>query len=635
MRELIAIDLASVLHPIWHMASNDLNPDATSIGTLARVRAIASGQPFVVICCDAPPYDRKAIAPDYKAHRESNAPLQHQLALVIDQLRAEGFPILRVQGLEADDLLGAVAVQAMALPDVTVTLVTADKDAAPLVNDRVRIKSLKDGSILDAEAVKVKFGVPPSQLTDWLCLVGDAVDGIKGAEKIGPKTATALLSEFGSLDAMFAAFDKGATPTLTPNLRTRLQEFRPRAETVRSLIRLRVDAPIDIAPLFAERVATVAAGDVVTFDDDFVGFGHADSAPSMAGHVDDASALRGSAAVADVKAGPPSEILDDLRDVFRLDDGDVVNRETGEVVNAKPAFAESFTGQPAPAVAASMPYAEPVVVPSAAGETPSVPNGAVSGVSSQSGASHAEREASPAAHSEQGRMDRGDQIQGSDGDQRGDGRRDRDTESAPVVRHHGPAPRDTGDGGDGAGQGIGQRAGAASTALVVGPYERQLEPRSLSEAHMLAKAMHQARLFSAYGNAEAVLSTILAGREFGMAAMASLRAMHIIDGKPTLAADTIRALVLRSGSAEYFRCTERTNEKATFVTKRKGEPEMSLTFTMDDARRAWSKSDDAWNKSGWGKNPADLLIARAGAKLARLVYPDVVHGLYAREEFDQ
>lgn len=152
---------------------------------------------------------------------------------------------------------------------------------------------------------------------------------------------------------------------------------------------------------------------------------------------------------------------------------------------------------------------------------------------------------------------------------------------------------------------------------------------------MLAKAMHQARLFSAYGNAEAVLSTILAGREFGMAAMASLRAMHIIDGKPTLAADTIRALVLRSGSAEYFRCTERTNKKATFVTKRKGEPEMSLTFTMDDARRAWSKSDDAWNKSGWGKNPADLLIARAGAKLARLVYPDVVHGLYAREEFDQ
>lgn len=116
--------------------------------------------------------------------------------------------------------------------------------------------------------------------------------------------------------------------------------------------------------------------------------------------------------------------------------------------------------------------------------------------------------------------------------------------------------------------------------------------------------------------------------------MASLRAFHVIDGKPTLAADTIRAIVIRSGAAEYFRCTERTATQATFVTKRRGEPEMSLTFTIAEAKTAWPKGESEWGKSGWGKNPADMLVARAGAKLARLVYPDVVHGVYAKEEME-
>jgi hypothetical protein len=113
--------------------------------------------------------------------------------------------------------------------------------------------------------------------------------------------------------------------------------------------------------------------------------------------------------------------------------------------------------------------------------------------------------------------------------------------------------------------------------------------------------------------------------------MASLRAMHIIDGRPTFSADLIRALVLKSGKAEYFRCTERTQTQATFLTKRKGDPEVSLTYTVAEATAAGLVKKG----SGWEKSPADMCVARASAKLARLVYADVVFNLYASEEFEQ
>ena len=163
-----------------------------------------------------------------------------------------------------------------------------------------------------------------------------------------------------------------------------------------------------------------------------------------------------------------------------------------------------------------------------------------------------------------------------------------------------------------------------------GEFTMQLEPRSLREAALLAQEMFKSRLFSAYGTYQGVLSTILAGRELGMQAMASLRAFHIIDGKPTMSADLIRALVIKSGHAEYFRCTERTATQATFITKRKGDPEVSLTFTFAEAEKAGLVKKG----SGWERNPVDMCVARASAKLCRLVYADVCFNMYAPEEFD-
>jgi len=166
-------------------------------------------------------------------------------------------------------------------------------------------------------------------------------------------------------------------------------------------------------------------------------------------------------------------------------------------------------------------------------------------------------------------------------------------------------------------------------------WERQLDPRSMRDAMALADNLFKSRMFSAYGTPQAVLSTVLAGRELGFPAMVSLRAFHVIDGKATLSAEAIRARVLTSGKANYFRCTERSATRATFETQRGDDPPMSLTYTIEEGRAAWPKGDSEWAKSGWGKNPADMLTARASAKLARLVFPDVTLGLYAAEEMDQ
>ena len=109
----------------------------------------------------------------------------------------------------------------------------------------------------------------------------------------------------------------------------------------------------------------------------------------------------------------------------------------------------------------------------------------------------------------------------------------------------------------------------------------------MHQAVRLAKRMHDSRMFDGYGTPQGVLSTVMLGRELGMPAMASLRSVHIIEGKHSLSADLMVALVLKSGLAEYFQMSESTDELCTFVTQRKGNPlPTSLTYTIDDAQKA-------------------------------------------------
>jgi 5'-3' exonuclease len=534
-RNVLLIDLPSILVPIFHMSASEPDPNATSTQTVARVRGLASGQPHVAIALDAPPYLRKQIDPSYKANRpESIAPLQHQMDLAAEILAGDGFPVWRAKGHEADDILSSATWQALAAgDDVTVMLVSADKDALQLIGPRVTAKSLKDGSIIDADAVEFKFGVRPHQVADYLALVGDTSDNIKGAKGIGGITAAKLLKQFGNLDDLLKAVVDGASD-LTPAMRANLVEFGPRLPVVRALIALRTDVPLPFADIWRPRVPA----DVAVFGDDLEAGIAADIEETMPS-LQQAVEIIKEADPANPHAVRAEQLIDEAR---------------GQAHQARQAAPQAANGTPAAPepVPAPKPLTGPAIGPPGALPVPAHTSGYL--------------QVLPAA---------------------------------PV------------------------------------DYERQLEPRNMSEAKQLAQDMFAARLFSAWGNAPAVLAIILSGRELGMAAMQSLRAFDNIDGKPTMKADLIRALVMRSGKAEYFSCTKRTADEATFVTKRKGDPEpIALTYTLEEGRIAWQKSDQAWKASGWGRNSADMCVARAGAKLARLVFPDVVHGLISGEEME-
>jgi len=168
-----------------------------------------------------------------------------------------------------------------------------------------------------------------------------------------------------------------------------------------------------------------------------------------------------------------------------------------------------------------------------------------------------------------------------------------------------------------------------STAMVHVEWAQTLEPRSLSAAMTLASAIFASRQFAAYGTAEAVLLAIMTGRELGIGTMAAMRSIHIIEGKPTLSAALMAALVLRSGKAKQFEIIERTNERATIRCWRDGEEKpIDVTYSVDDAKRAGRVKPG----SGWEKNPADMCVARCQAIGARLKWPDVVANMYLMDE---
>lgn len=509
--EIALVDLSSIAHPLWHMSGDKPDVDWTSQQIVERIRNLTVNHPQAAVCCDSGRSFRNDLNTTYKANRpEREAALHHQIAIACERLKAEGYPVWSVRGFEADDLIATAATIALGMADVSVLILSADKDLLQLVGPRIRTLNTNNGHVYDEAAVREKCGVRPDQMRDFLTLVGDSSDNVKGAAGIGPKKAADLLKQFDTLDNVYANLRTHGT-LFKPAMATSLREFEPRMEETRALIALRTDVEIPFIEIDAPRTVKDAPMEV-------------DEMPAT-------------------QENPPA------------------------VVEAAPM-------PPTVAQAAVVPQDIPPA-PTAAREN---------AVGMMAGAALVPVSPTPAAQD--------------------------------VLA---PAPAE---------------------------FEKQLEPRSLPQAMSLANHMYNARMFNGYGSPQAVLSTVMAGRELGLQAIASLRGFHIVEGRHALAADLIRGLVLRSGLADYFKCTERSEKGATFKTHRKDDPDPDptiLTYTIEDGRRAFGFTDDMnekdraakeakWQASGWGKNPADMCVARAGAKLARLVYPEVSFGLYAPEE---
>jgi len=211
MTDLVLIDGSSYLYRAFHALPPLTNAQGEPTGALHGVlsmiqKLIREEQPrHVAVVFDAPGKTfRDELFAEYKAHRP---PMPDELRLqvqpILDAVEAMGLPLLRVEGVEADDVIGTLCKQA-AGAGLNVLVSTGDKDLAQLVNDKVTLINTMNNSRLDRDGVKAKFDVFPEQIIDYLALVGDTSDNIPGVPKVGAKTAAKWLNLYDTADGIVA-----------------------------------------------------------------------------------------------------------------------------------------------------------------------------------------------------------------------------------------------------------------------------------------------------------------------------------------------------------------------------------------------------------------------------------------------
>ncbi|WP_305075174.1 DNA polymerase I [Propionivibrio sp.] len=263
MPTLLLVDGSSYLYRAFHampdLRNSQGEPTGAIYGVLNMLRRLDSDTKGQDVAYKACVFDAKGKTfrddwyPDYKAHRP---PMPDDLAAQIEPIHAcieaSGWPILMIDGVEADDVIGTLARQAAA-QRIHVVVSTGDKDLAQLVDAHVTLVNTMSNETLDEAGVLAKFGVPPARIVDYLALIGDTVDNVPGVAKVGPKTAVKWLTQYGSLDGvMAAAGDIGGV--VGENLRQAL-DFLPLG---RKLVTVRCDLdlpvqPADLAPRLPER----------------------------------------------------------------------------------------------------------------------------------------------------------------------------------------------------------------------------------------------------------------------------------------------------------------------------------------------------------------------------------------------
>ena len=205
---------------------------------------------LIAVVFDAPGRTfRDDLFEQYKAQRTPMPDdLRSQLQPLLDCVEAMGLPLLRITGVEADDVIGTLAKQAAA-QDMDVLISTGDKDIAQIVDERITLVNTMTDSRLDRDGVKNKFGVWPEQIMDYLALIGDSIDNIPGIDKVGPKTAAKWLNEYGTLDKLVANASAIAGK-VGENLRAGLQtlELSRKLATIDSNLELELRPGVARAP---------------------------------------------------------------------------------------------------------------------------------------------------------------------------------------------------------------------------------------------------------------------------------------------------------------------------------------------------------------------------------------------------
>ena len=248
--KLVLVDGSSYLYRAFHAMPNLTNsqgePTGAVYGVVNMLRRLLKEQPseyFAVVFDASGPTFRDQMYPEYKANRPPMPDeLRAQIQPLHDVISALGLPLICVKGVEADDVIGTLAVAASEI-GIETLIASGDKDLAQLVGDTVLLMdSMKDITYNTAGVVN-KFGVPPERMVDFLTLVGDSVDNIPGVPKVGPKTASKWLNEFGSLDELVQhADDIGGK--VGENLRAALDKL----PMSKALATIKLDVQLDVHP---------------------------------------------------------------------------------------------------------------------------------------------------------------------------------------------------------------------------------------------------------------------------------------------------------------------------------------------------------------------------------------------------
>ncbi|WP_233237830.1 DNA polymerase I [Bordetella sp. LUAb4] len=230
-KTLLLVDGSSYLYRAYHAMPDLRNaqgePTGAIYGVINMLRKLVQDHKAEYAACI---FDAKGktfrddIYPEYKSHRP---PMPEDLAAQIEPIhkavRALGWPVFAVEGVEADDVIGTLA-RIATEHDLKTVVSTGDKDLAQLVDDHVTLVNTMSGEVLDPAGVVKKFGVPPERIVDYLMLIGDAVDNVPGVDKVGPKTAVKWLTEHGTVDKLIEAAD-GIKGVAGNNLRTAIPNF--------------------------------------------------------------------------------------------------------------------------------------------------------------------------------------------------------------------------------------------------------------------------------------------------------------------------------------------------------------------------------------------------------------------------
>jgi DNA polymerase-1 len=211
---LILVDGSSYLFRAYHALppltnSKGLNTGAAKgvIGMIRKLVADYDGDQVVVVFDAKGPTFRHEMYADYKANRPPMPDeLREQIEPIHAAIKAMGLPLICIGGVEADDVIGTLSVEA-ASSGREVVISTGDKDMAQLVNDKVTLINTMNNTAMDSAGVVDKFGVPPELIIDLLALMGDKVDNIPGVAGVGEKTATALLQHLGGMTAIYQQLD--------------------------------------------------------------------------------------------------------------------------------------------------------------------------------------------------------------------------------------------------------------------------------------------------------------------------------------------------------------------------------------------------------------------------------------------